>query len=279
MSSGRTCIGDKAELTSSLPQTDVFAVRGERYLRGVFVADVGIESGHQHQGVVEMFLDTLVVRLDSRGAAQRKRIAAVSQEFGGNQHIVKDHRFVHVQLKVTLRACERDSVVISEDLDGDHGQGLTLRRIDFSRHDGGSGFVLVDAQFADARAWAARVPANIVSDLHEGPSQGTQRAAEAHHCVVSGENRELVGSGYERLSCLFGDSSGCGFAKACVRVESGTDCGAANGQCINGGKHPPDAFNRVIELADPSGADLPESEGPGVLQVRASRDDDVAERL
>src|SRR6266404_2141728 len=128
----KLCIGDKAPLTSSIAQTDVFTVRGERYLCGVFVVDVGIESGHEHQGFFEMFLDALVVRFDSHGAAQRKRVADVSQEFGGNQDIVKDHRFVNVQLKVSLRAGERDRMVISEDLEGDHGQGLALRRIDFS---------------------------------------------------------------------------------------------------------------------------------------------------
>jgi hypothetical protein len=104
MSSGRTQRSNCASvrnpsLRAALAQTDVFAVRGERYLRGVFVADVRIESGHEHQGVVEMLLDACVIRFDSGGTAQRKRVACISQEFGGNQDIVKEHRFVHVQLK------------------------------------------------------------------------------------------------------------------------------------------------------------------------------------
>jgi len=53
----KPCIGRKPEPPSSLAQTDVIAVRGERYLRGVLAADVRIESGQEHQRVVEMLLD------------------------------------------------------------------------------------------------------------------------------------------------------------------------------------------------------------------------------
>src|SRR5262249_47584412 len=75
--------GQVAQLQSSVLERKVLAVRFERNLGGLLVANVRVEGGHQHQRVVQMFPDSLFVRFDAHGTAIIERARGFSQELYG----------------------------------------------------------------------------------------------------------------------------------------------------------------------------------------------------
>src|SRR5208282_4530587 len=74
--------GKKTELQSSLAQTDVLPIRGQRDLCRLLVSDVRVEGGDQHERNIEMLLDPFFVWLDPLGAALAEGPAGIRKEFG-----------------------------------------------------------------------------------------------------------------------------------------------------------------------------------------------------
>ena len=107
-------------------------------LRRLFVADMRVERRHQHERIVEMLLDALLVRLDAARAVFVKRSAALGKQLTRLEHIVQRDRPIDVQLEMPLRAGEGGGVVVAEHLHRDHGQRFALGGIDLARHDGTS---------------------------------------------------------------------------------------------------------------------------------------------
>src|SRR6516162_3846266 len=125
-----------------------------------------------------MFGDALAIRLYAGRAADHERAAAFRQQLDGFENVVKDDRLENVQLKVALRSGEGHGVVVAVDLDGDHGQCLRLGWVNLAGHDGGTRFVIGYEDFADARAGAGGVPADVVGDLHESAGESAQSGAQ-----------------------------------------------------------------------------------------------------
>jgi len=124
---------------------------------------------------------------------------------------VQHDGLVHVELKIALRTCKRRGVVIAEYLHCDHRQCFTLRRVDFSWHDGKAQVVFRNFEFANSGTRVTGVPTNVVSYLHQRPSKGAQSATHAHPAVVHRECREFIGSRDERLAGFLGDPLGSCF--------------------------------------------------------------------
>src|SRR5277367_4946092 len=143
--------------------------------------------------MIEMFLDALFVRLKSHGAALRERVASIREEFDGYKNIVQHHRLVDVELEVTLRASERDGMIVAEHLDRDHCESLALRGVDLPRHDGGAGFVRRNLQLAETGPRTASIPAHVVGDLHQRAGQRSEHPTHGYHTIMSRKCRELVG--------------------------------------------------------------------------------------
>lgn len=136
-------------------------------LGGLVIADMGIESRHKHQRVLDISVDHFVVGLDSRDAMDREGVAGIGEEPNGVKEIVDDNRLEDIQLKVALGSGDPNGGIVAHDLDGDHRDRLGLRGVDLAGHDGGTGFVLREGEFPETATGAGSEPADVVGDLHE----------------------------------------------------------------------------------------------------------------
>ncbi|KAF5029003.1 hypothetical protein DSECCO2_653140 [anaerobic digester metagenome] len=205
----------------------------------------------------------------------RERAAPVRQQAHGREHVVDDQRLEHVQLEVALRPGHAHGHVQPHDLHGHHGQGLALGGVDLAGHDGRAGFVLRQAQFADAATRAGRQPAHVVGDLQQGRGQRAQGAAGQHQPVVGGQRGKGVGRGHQRQPGHVGQQGDGAGGKGGMRVQAGAHCGAAKGQTAQVGHGRVQPFQAGVQLGHPAGHLVAQGQGHGVLQVGAAYLHDV----
>ncbi len=246
-------------------------------LGGLVVADVGVERGDQHQGAGQQIVDPGLVRGDADGAVIVEALHAVCQQPHALQDVVGDHGPEHVQLEVAAGAADIDGHVVAHHLGAEHGERLALGRVDLAGHDGGAGFVLRDDELAEPAAGAARQPAHVVGDLHEGGRQRLEGAVGEDLGIARRQGLELVGGADERESRLLRQGPGHRLGKARRAVEAGADRGAAERQLAQMGQGGVQVALPLLQLGDPAGDLLPQGEGGGVLQVGAANLDDVVE--
>ena len=271
--------GQEAQSERGLAQRQVLAVRLQGDLRGLLVADVRVERGHQHERVIEVLPDPPHARLDARRAAVVERACALGQQPDRLQHVVKDDRLIDVELEIALRSRESDGVIVAEDLHGNHGQCFALGGIDLPWHDRRPRLVCRNQQLGQSGAGAGRVPADVVGDLHQGAGKGAQRRADVDHRVVSRQRRELVRRRDERFPGLVCDSARRDFAETGVGVQAGADGGATDGERADARQRAAEARERLVELADPGRDRLPERQRCRVLQVGPANHHDSRECL
>ena len=120
-----------------------------------------------------------------------------------------------------------DGDVVAHDLGGGHGDGLALRGVDLSRHDGGARLVLRQGQLPEAAAGTGGQESEVVGDLHERACDDVERAGHLHHGVVGGEGLELVGGGHEGEARQGGHLGGHLLREANAGVEAGANRSAA----------------------------------------------------
>ena len=238
--------GDVAEFQGGILQADFFAVGGEGNLRSFFVANVGVQSGDEHQAIVEIGLNPGGVGFDAHSAEIIKRLTAIGQQLHRLQHVVEHDRFEDIELKVALRSGKGHGVIVAKDLDCNHRQGFALGGVDFSGHDGGAGFIFGNFDFANARAGARGIPADIVGNFHQGSSQGAESGAEVHHAIVGGKGGKFVGGRNKRIASFGGNFLGGNFAKAGMGVEAGANGSAPDRQFIDSGSGATNRGDRVI---------------------------------
>ena len=109
------------------------------------------------------------------------------------QEVVDDHGLEDVEFEVALGPGEADGGVVSHDLAADHGHGFALGGIDLARHDGRTGFVFRDGQFAKAASRPAGQPANVVRYFHERAGEGLECAGGKDKFVVGRKSGEFIG--------------------------------------------------------------------------------------
>src|SRR4029077_18390769 len=71
---------DDAELQGRVTEGEILAVRFQRDLCGFLVADVRVECRHEHERVVQVLANALLVRRDAVDAAVAERMRSVRQE-------------------------------------------------------------------------------------------------------------------------------------------------------------------------------------------------------
>src|ERR1700686_1767983 len=167
-------------------------------------------------------------------------------------------------------------MVIAEHLDRDHGESLTPRGVDFSRHDGGAWFVGWNLEFAETGAGTASIPTNVVADLHQRAGKRAERSAHAHHAIVRRKRRELVGRRNKRFAGLLRDSPGGHLSKAWIGVEARAHRRASDGQRVHPMERLANAVECLVELRDPTRDHLAEGQWRRVLKMRPPDHDNVA---
>ena len=241
------------------------------------VADVGIEGGDQHQGLLQQPGDAFAVRFQAHGAVVVEAGHAVGQQARALHEGMGDQRAEDVQFEIPRSATEVDGHVIAEDLAAGHGQGLALGRVDLARHDGRARFVLGDAQLADAAARAAGQPAHVIGDLHEAGGQALERAVGVDQGIGRGHDLELVGGADERQPGQPGDLGGGQAGEAGRRVQPGAYRSAAQCQLAQVRHGGAQVAVGLGQLGHPARNLLPQGQGGGVLQVGTADLDDVGE--
>ena len=71
-------------------------------LRGFVIADVRIERGDQHEGILHVVIDSLQVRLDAEGAVMSEGAARVGEQSDAMQEVVDDDWFENVEFEIAL---------------------------------------------------------------------------------------------------------------------------------------------------------------------------------
>ena len=203
------------------------------------IADMGVEGRHQHQGAGEQIVDPGLVRGDADGAVVVEALHAVRQQPHALQDVVGDHGPEHVELEVAAGTADVDGHIVAHHLGAQHGEGLALGRVDLAGHDGGSGLVLGDEQLPQPAAGAARQPAHVVGDLHEGGCQRLEGTVGVNLGVTRRQGLELVGGAHQRQAGLLGQGPGHRLGKAGRTVEAGAHGGAAERQLAQMGQGGP----------------------------------------
>ena len=80
---------------------------------------------------------------------------------------------------MAIAAANTNGNIITHYLCSNHGQCFALGRVYLARHDGTSGLVLRQPQFAQTGAWAAAHEADVVGDLVQCDGQQAQAAMQA----------------------------------------------------------------------------------------------------
>ena len=135
-----------------------------------------------------------------------------------------------MEFEVPLAGGDTQGGIVAHDLDGDHGDGFALRRVDFAGHDGAARFIFGDADFPDAAARARRQPTDVIGNLHEVAGQGLEHTVDDDEFVFTGQGLELVRCRMEGRTCQLADDFGEAHVIALGAVDARTDSCAAHSQ-------------------------------------------------
>lgn len=192
---------------------------------------------------------------------------------------VRTFVIVSTHLELTLGTSDRDGHVVTDDLGSDHREGLALSRVDLSRHDRRSRFILGKREFAQSTTRSRTEVTDIVRNLVERTSNHVQSSGSFDNRVVSSEGFELVRGSLERESSDFGDLGSDLDIEPFAGVESSSDGSSSLCELRETRENVLDTLDTVRNLLNVTRELLSESEGSRVLQVSATDLDDVVERL
>jgi len=288
------------ELERALLQGDALLVRVLGHLGGHVVADLRIEAGHQHERLVEQLVDLLLVGLDTHYAVFLEGLHAVGEQDHAVQKIADQHRLENVELELALRASDGDGHVVAcgwggwlvlrewpgeeswrptHDLRADHGQGLALRRVDLSRHDGGARFVLGQAELTKAATRSRSKVADVVGDLHERASECVESTAGLDDSIMGSQSLKLVGRRREIDTGELCDFLGDSHIEAELGVQPGSDSGSTLSEHLQAREASLDPLDAVRKLRRISRELLAQRQRRSILQMGAADLDDVSESL
>ncbi len=78
-------------------------VNGGEDLGDTIITNVGIESRHQHEGLIHQLADAFCVSFDTYYTILGEGTTTVTKQTNGTQHVGDDDRFEHVQLEAGLQ--------------------------------------------------------------------------------------------------------------------------------------------------------------------------------
>ena len=84
----------------------------------------------QHQAFAHDLLNPLFIRLDPNHAIFRKAPGTIRQKSNRLEKVFDENGFEYIELKLAVRARDRNGGMVPHDLGCDHSQGFTLGRID-----------------------------------------------------------------------------------------------------------------------------------------------------
>src|SRR5210317_465988 len=123
-----------------------------------------------------MVFDRLVVWLDSYCAIIVKAYTRISKKLRTLKHVIGHYRLKYIEFVVALCTGDSHSSVVTHDLSTHHGDGLSLRRVYFTRHDRRTRLVRRNNKLPNSRARTRSQHANVIRNLIQAYSQLVQCA-------------------------------------------------------------------------------------------------------
>src|SRR5210317_380853 len=100
------------------------------------VTNFRIERSNQHQRVVQVRFDCLVVRFNTNSTVVIEAHTSITDEGGTLKHIVRHYWLEYIQLIVSLCATYSYGSLVPHYLSTDHGHRFSLCWVYLTRHDG-----------------------------------------------------------------------------------------------------------------------------------------------
>ncbi|EMA65853.1 30S ribosomal protein S5 [Halorubrum kocurii JCM 14978] len=274
----RLRLGEVAGVDGGLADALALFQRGLRDLRGLVVADRGVERGRERHRLLDARLAVLLVGLQLRDEPLAERLGGVRQQRRRFEEVVCDDGLVEVQVDLAARGAGRDRGVVADDLLVDLVDRLGDDGVDLPGHDRGAGLVLGLLDLAEPVARAGGEEAEVVGHLVHAARDRAERAVRLGHRVVGGLRLEVVLRLAERRPGLVGDVLGGELRELGVGVEAGPDRGAAEGELAEVRLNALGALDPLRGLGAVAAELLPEPDGGRVLEVRPAGLDDAVER-
>ena len=93
-------------------------------LCGIFIPNLRIQSCHQHQRILKVFLDHGMIGFEPQKTVIIERGTGITQIAGSHQEIENHDRLEHVEFKMTIHSPNGNGGIISNDLSSYNGQRL-----------------------------------------------------------------------------------------------------------------------------------------------------------
>ena len=231
---------------------------------------MGVQGGDQHQAALQVFSHFGGIHFQACDAVLLEVAATVCQQLDGLQQVVNDHRFVHVQLQVTLAGSKTDGYVVAHHLARQHRQRFALSGVDLAGHDRASRLVGWQFDFSQPRARSRTQQAQVIGQFHQGHGQGFEGARQVGQGFVTRQGGKLVGCRDKRQAGQRRQFSRNRLGKAVGCIQAGAHRSAALRQLVDGGQGGVDAALRVIELRYKCRHFLTKGDGCGIHQVSAA---------
>ena len=248
-------------------------------LRGVLVADDGVEGGDDTDAVADVVATLVFVGGDTVNAERAEGVEAVDQKIDGFEAALSHYGLHSIEFHLRSIASHRDAEVITHDLVADLAHHFGDNGVDLTWHDRGAWLHSWEVDFAETAARTTGEEAQVVADLVDLDGDATEGGAIADHLAgVAGSTDEVVRAGDVPAR----DLRHCFGAVVSVFGFGGNPCTDRRSPHIDG----EELLRSVVEVSDFVTQDggkategLSERHRYSVLELSASHLDHVSELL
>ena len=165
-------------------------------LRGVLVADDGVEGGDDTDAVADVVAALVFVGGDAVDAERAERVEAIDQKVDGFEAALSHYGLHCIEFHLRSIASHRDAEVITHNFVADLAHHFGDNGVDLTWHDGGAWLHSWEVDFAETAARTAGEQAQVVTDLVDLDGDATQSGAVAYHFAgVAGSSDEVFRAG------------------------------------------------------------------------------------
>ena len=226
---------------------------------------------------MEESADSLLVSIETVHQVLLEAGHAVGQNAHAVEQVADDRGLEDVELELAVHAANSSRDVVAHHLGADHGERLTLGRVDLARHDRRARLVLRKDQLVQTAAGTRSKVTDVLSNLEQRASKGVKGTGGLDNRVVGSQNLELVGGGLELGTGQLGDLRGDTLVESLECVQTGADSSTTLGEVADVRNAALNALNVAVKLGNVAGELLTESERGSILQVGTTNFDDLVE--
>ena len=88
--------------------------------------------------------------------------------------VIDDNGHKYIEFKIALRGSHTDCGIVTDNLNGNHGNSLALSRIYLTRHNGRARLILRNLNLAETETWTRSKPTNVICYFHKVSSKSLE---------------------------------------------------------------------------------------------------------